>query len=336
MEISPLGYLAPGVHQLQNHACVIPCGSLLDDSNLYWNTEQLRHYAKYIVNGQEVDDLFGSFVFNGIRMRDNRYIFPLFAGFGEPSDLTDWLLWADVLFLKDLNLEALAKISGFRKRECWVSIPYPHPFQRSFGHVGTRNLDFQVEADRLEAVHWWLDQFLKRWRANRHLHQKLNFKGFLWQRSAIDESDENLVIQVNKRIHRLGFLSMWLPNFGSYGVLDWKKWGFDVTAIYPNYSGNSNYDASWIKNASLFAAAHHTGIQLAWGKGLTYNENHHLDYWNLGLPDKCGYMTESYLVHHFPNQRLDQLYQTSFTDVIRLYTFVKGLYQRVEYPGIAY
>ncbi|GIQ65518.1 hypothetical protein PACILC2_40860 [Paenibacillus cisolokensis] len=69
---------------------------------------------------------------------------------------------------------------------------------------------------------------------------------------------------------------------------------------------------------------------------MIYSDNHHLDYWNLGLAAHCGFMTESYLVYQFPNQRLDVLMKSNLVDYVRLYTFIKGLYQRVEYPGIPY
>lgn len=336
MEISYRGYLVPDAIRPSNHACVIPCGALLGDSTMYWSRDQLQPYTKYVVNGSLVDDMFESFIFNGVRVREDRFIYPLFMGFGDPSDITDWLMWADGLFLPDFNLNALAQVSGEKRRNVWVSIPYPHPFQRSFGFVGLRNLDFQLEEDRIAAVEWWLDQFLSRWWANTQLHTQLNLRGFLWPREAIDENDESVVIKINEIIRLKGYSSMWLPNYGSYGVITWRDWGFDVASVFPNYTGNTGYESGWIQSACLFAAAYHTGLQIAWGNGLLYNDIHHVDYWNLGLDEKFGYMRNAYLIHHFPNQRLDKLQQNSFVDYARLYTFIKGLYQRVEYPGIAY
>src|SRR5690606_37620941 len=122
------------------------------------------------------------------------------------------------LFLPGLNLNALAEVSEGEKKDVWVSIPYPHPFQRSFGKVGGRDLNFLQENDRLEAVKWWIHEFLQRWNKNAHLHSKLDLRGFLWQREAIDANDEPLAVKVNQHIHDQGYLSMWLPNFGSFGV----------------------------------------------------------------------------------------------------------------------
>lgn len=333
---SAKGFLSPQAYGLRNHICMIPCGGLLGDANQYWTKDQLLPYAKYVVNNQIIDNMFKGFIFNGIRAREKHFIYPLFVGFGDPSDITDWLLWADALFLPNLNLNALADVAGNEKRDVWVSIPYPHPFQKSFGTVGGRVLNFLLEDDRLEAVKWWIDQFLVRWNKNAHLHQNLDFRGFLWQREAIDANDEPLAARVNEWIHKKGCLSMWLPNYGSFGVMNWKKMGFDVTAVNTNYTGNTSYDYKWIQYSSLFSATYHTGMQMIWGKGLIYSDNHHLDYWNLGLPAHCGFMTESYLVYQFPNQRLDVLMKSNLVDYVRLYTFIKGLYQRVEYPGIPY
>lgn len=333
---SARGYLAPNAYGLQNHVCVIPCGGLLGDANMNWNKEQLNPYVHYVINRQTVDHMFKGFMFNGIRTRADRFIHPLFAGFGQPSDITDWLLWADALFLPHVNLNALNETISGEKRDVWVSFPYPHPFQRTFGVVKNKNLDFLEEPDRLEAVTWWGEQWLTRWLQRPQLHAKLQFRGFLWQRETIDANDRSLVARVNAWIHSRGYASMWLPNYGSIGVSDWDKMGFDVVALNTNYTGNTSYDYKWIQNAAMFAAGVHTGLQLVWGNGLIYNRHHPLDYWNLGLPAYSGYMTESFLVHQFPNQRLDVLQQTSFVDYVRLYTFIKGLYQKVSYPGIPY
>ncbi len=332
---SAKGYLSPNAYQLRNHICVIPCGGLAENDSI-WTPEHLRPYAKYIVNGQAIDNLFGGFIFNGICMRANHYICPLFVGFGSPSDLHDWQLWIDSLFSPDGNLHALNSVLGNEKRDVWISIPYPHPFQSCFGHAEGRNLDFNVEDDRFTAVKWWLDRFLHRWSMESKLHSKLDLRGFLWQREAIDELDEALVKRVNAEIHSRKLLSMWLPNYGSYGVLEWKKLGFHVVALNSNYYGNTNYDHNWIKNTTMFAKYYQTGMQIVWGKGLIYNNTHLLDYLNFGLAEKCGYMTESLLVYQFPNQRLGTLQQTNIVDYIRLYTFVKGLYKRIDYRGIPY
>jgi hypothetical protein len=336
MAAASRGYLSPHALLLRNHVCVIPCGGLSAEDSPYWTAPQLRPYAKYVISGMAADDLFGGFVFDGIRVRDRRYLHPSYAGFGEPADMTDWLMWADALFLPDLNLNALAQAAEGTVRDVWVSIPYPHPFQRAFGVVGNAALDFAREEDRFQAVQWWLEQFLARWTGNAQLHPKLALRGFLWQREAVDAGDEGLTRRVNELVRRKGYLSMWLPNYGSFGSLEWRNLGFNVVLLFSNYTGRTGYEVNWIEWAAQTAAKYQTGVQVVWGEGLTYSEHHHWDYWNYGLPEKCGYMNESYLVHRLPNRRLDRLAPGAFPDYSRLYTFVKGLYVRTAYPGMPY
>jgi len=334
--ISEEGYLAPDAYDVRNHLCVIPCGGLAENSRLHWTTDQLRYYTSYILEDRPIDRMFGGFIFNGIQMREGSFIHPLFVGFGKPSRKRDWLLWIDTLFAPDANLNALYDVAGDHKLDVWVSIPYPHMSQSEFGEVRDDDLDFHKEVDRVRAVRWWLDRFLKRWRDETRLHDKLNFRGFVWQREAIDANDESLIRKVNSLVHKRNSLSMWLPNYGSKGVLDWQDYGFDMAILNSNYYGNTSYDYTWINNTCAFAKHYHTGIQINFGQGLIYNDTHHLDYLNLGLPDKNNYMKNSLLVYQFPNQAVDIIHRDKFIDYVRLYMFIKGLYERFDYPGIPY
>lgn len=336
MVLPVIGFLPPSAYELRNHTCMIPCGGLAGDIPLIWKDSQLQYYVKYMVYGQPLDSMFKGFIFNGIRTRDNHFLDPLYVGFGEPSEMIDWLQWIDALFVPDANLHALHRLADEEKLDVWVSVPYPHPFQRNFGTVQGRNLDFEVAIDRLTAVLWWLDQFVARWEESSHLHDKLEFRGFLWQREVIDDDDEMIVKWVNASIHSKKLLCMWLPNYGSARVINWRELDFHVVALHSNFSGNPNYDSSWISNACLFSRYYQTGIQVTWGKGMMYNDTHQLDYFNLGLKEYSNYMTDSFIVYQFPNQTMESINRDCLTDYIRLYTFIKGFYQKIEYPGITY
>lgn len=335
---SAKGYLSPSAYQMNNHVVMIPCGGLSGENPFEWKASALKYYSNYILNNAPIDRMFGGFIFNGIRTRESHMIHPLYVGFGKPSEMTDWLAWIDNLFATDSNLHALYQTIGIGKepRDVWISIPYPHPYQRSFGKLRGRQLDFSVENDRAEAVEWWMDEFIGRWKKSTQLHGKLRFQGFLWQRESVDAGDENVVRSINAAIRQRKLLSMWLPNYGSAGVINWTDLGFHVVLLNCNYTGNTSYDTSWIRNTNLFARHYHTGIQITWGKGLIYNRTHQLDYFNKGLPGDLGYMQDSFLVYQFPNQSLEHVYKENIVDYIRLYTFIKGLYTRINYPGIPY
>lgn len=336
LRVSEEGYLAPDAYDVRNHLCVIPCGGLEENARLHWTKDQLQYYAAYILEDRPVDRMFGGFIFNGIQMREGTFLHPLYVGFGKPANKKDWTLWIDTLFAKDANLHALYEVAGEQKLDVWVSIPYPHQSQTDFGEIRDDELDLHKDEDRIRAVRWWLDLFLKRWGEERRLHDKLNFRGFVWQREAIDAVDSRLIRKINALVHKRNVLSMWLPNYGSNGVIDWQDYGFDITALNCNYYGNTSYDHTWINNTCAFAKHYHTGIQITFGKGLIYNDTHHLDYFNLGLPEANNYMENAFLVYQFPNQTLDHVYKDKFIDYVWLYSFIKGLYKRYDYPGIPY
>jgi hypothetical protein len=336
-KISENGYLAPDTYDVQNHLCVINCGEMREGSTLLWSKEQLQYYVSYILEDKPIDRMFGGFIFNVIKTREQSFIHPMFVGFGKPSSKKDWSMWVDILFARNANLNALYDAIGEgRKLDLWVTIPYPHASQTDFGEVRDNDLDFTKTSDRIRAIRWWLDLFLKRWQKEKHLHDRLALRGFVWQREAIDTNDAELVRRVNALIHRRHCLSMWLPNYGSAGAVDWRSYGFDLCAVNSNYYGNNEYDHIWINNASNFAKYYNTGMQINFGKGLLYNDTHHLDYFNLGLPEHNDYMNSSFLVYQLPNHTLEEVYRERFVEYIRLYTFIKGLYQRVDYPGIPY
>lgn len=334
-----LRYLSASDLGVNNHICMLPCGGLSPKQQRLWSASDLDVYVSYISQGKKTDQLFGGFIFNGICTRDDYYIYPLYVGFGKPSTKKDWSIWIEQLFRKDTNLSALHETVRAHQRanvDVWVSIPYPHPFQTSFGKVRGRTLNFQTEADRFEAVRWWILQFLKRWdKEKKHLN-KLNFKGFLWQREAIDPHDEPLVKETNRLLKTKQVLSMWLPNFGSYGVINWRKMGFDLAAVNANFYGNTSYDYQWVRHAATFAQTFHTGMQILYGKGLIYNETHLLDYLNLGLPSQLNYMHQSVLIYQFPNQTLNDIFKENVQYYKHLYLFTKGLYKGVAYSKIPY
>jgi hypothetical protein len=329
-----LGFLSHKQLKIQNHLAMLPCGDLGDNKIMNWTTEQLEPYLSYLLQGQSIDTMFSGLIFNPISTRENRYIYPLYASFGELADKVDWQLAIDNLFNKNVNFHAVAIAK--RSIDIWVALPYPLPFQDNFGEVEGKILNFENEEDRLLALKWWINSFLMCWKKENQLHSSLTFRGFVWQREAIGEQDSSLVVKINQYIHLQHLLTMWLPNYGSNGVLNWKSFGFDVTCINSNYYGNTNHDYQWVKHAAAFAQFYHTGLQINYGKGIIYDDTHLIDYLNLGLPQYNKYMEGCLLVYQFPNQNLKEVYEKNVVDYIRLYSFIKGIYTKVSYPGMPY
>jgi hypothetical protein len=263
-----------------------------------------------------------------------------------------------------------------KQADIWITLPYPEPSQRDFGEVrdsglfyskepdakaraswwapkdgepvseGSNghasswwvpmegNLDFSNESDRLTAIDWWITRFMRRWR-EAGLEPFLRLRGFRWPRETV-LNEQDLIAGVAAKIHSLDLQFMWLANYGAAQATDWATLGFDVSVLHPNYYGNTSYGWDWIDNASLFARYYGCGMQIVYGKGLLYDQNHIYDYLNRGLPEFNGYMKESFLVMHFDGINIREIYDTDRKLYIQLYCFFKGLYTKENYEGIGY
>lgn len=332
---SPLGYLFPSPAEMQNHVCVLPCGGVAKDRISEWTAEELKYYVNFYSNDVPIQSMFNGFIFNGLSVRENRYMHPMYVGFAKAADRTDWLKWIESLFAPGKNLNALFSLAT-RPLDVWISIPYPYLNQTDFGRVKWKSLNFESEDNRIAAVAWWIDQFLTRWYSESSLSSRLILRGFLWQRESIHDYDERLVQETNRYVKTKGFYSMWLPFYGSYGCLKLPELNFDVVVPHSKYYGKANYDFPEIHNTCAFAKQAKTGIQIIYGKDHIYNETHLYDYLNLGLPEYNQYMTQSFLVYQFPNQSMKKIYELHYPEYAYLYLFVKGLYFKVVYPGIRY
>ncbi|WML29394.1 DUF4855 domain-containing protein [Neobacillus sp. OS1-32] len=145
--------------------------------------------------------------------------------------------------------------------------------------------------------------------------------------------NENLVQKMTTYIRQKGLLSLWLQQYGSVGCVEWKKFGFDATCTHPNFYGTTGPDFPWIANSTVFAQYFRIGMQITFGKGLMYKENHLLDYLNYGIYNE--YMTKSLLVFQFPNQTMREIYQNHPNEYTYLYSFIKKVYSPV-YPTAAF
>jgi len=336
VEGSVYGYYHPAAQGVQNHICVLPCGGIFEHPIYKWTVSDLKYYVKYHAGDQPVDSMFNGFVFKGYSVEKGRYMHPLHAAFGQQGNRQDWEQWTESLFAPDTNLKALYALADDSPLDVWVSIPYPFIDDKGFGELHGSALYFDTTERRFAAISWWIDQFIARWHAESYLSQKLHFRGFLWQRESINEYDDELVKRTNAYIRTKGFLSLWLPYYASYGTTNWKDFNFDVAAYHTNYYGNTMYDYQWVNAVSYSASYYNTGIQMIYGKGPIYNGTHHLDHFNLGLPEYQGYMKHSFIVYQFPNQTMKTIYSENIVDYIRIYMFIKGLYTKIPYPNMVY
>lgn len=321
---------------VQNHLCLLPYGEDTENRISKWTARYLKPYQSYLVNEDPVDSMFGGLIFNPISGRKNRFIYPMYSDFGVLPEKEDWRIVLELLFRKPYNLDAAARNTLIgKKTDIWVTIPYPILTQTNFGNLERKKINFKIEEDRYAAMTWWINQFLRKWNYNPYgnLKKKLTFRGFVWPRASIDSRDESLVKKVNAYIRQIGLLSLWLQQYGSAGCVEWKKFGFDAACTHPNYYGTTGPDYEWIANSTVFAKYFRTGMQITFGKGLLYKENHLLDYLNYGVYNE--YMKNSLLVYQFPNQSMYEIYKKHPKEYAYLYSFIKKTYTPI-YPTAAF
>jgi hypothetical protein len=319
---------------VQNHLCLLPYGEETENGITNWTAEDLKPYQSYLVNDVPIDSMFGGLIFNPINGRKDHFIYPMYTDFGILPEKQDWQLAIKRLFMDDYNLDAAAKntLRG-KKTDIWVTIPYPILTQTKFGFLKGKTINFKIEENRFEAMRWWIKKFLYKWEDFKHLHNKLTFRGFVWPRASIDSRDESLVKKITAYIHKKELLSLWLQQYGSVGCVEWKEFGFDAACTHPNFYGTTGPDYTWIVNSTVFAKYFHTGMQITFGKGLLYKENHLLDYLNYGVYNE--YMNKSLIVFQFPNQTIRDIYENYPTQYGYLYCFIKKAYVPI-YPTAAF
>ena len=327
-------YLSAEELGVQNHICLLPCGKGSESGITNWSAEELKPYQSYLVNGDSVDTMFGGLIFNPVSGRKNHFISPMYADFGKAANKEDWKLALKRLFMGNYNFGAVANnTENGKKTDIWVTMPYPILTQTNFGRINYSVLNFKEEEDRMTAVEWWINKFLEKWEVAKHLHEKLTFKGFVWPRTSIDGRDESLVKRVTALIRQKGLLSLWLQQYGSTGCVKWKEFGFDASCAHPNFYGTTGPDYTWITNTTLFAKCYHLGIQIPFGKGILFKENHLLDYLNYGVYNE--YMDKSLLVFQFPNQTMRDIYKNQTAEYDYIYSFIKKTYTPI-YPTAAF
>ncbi|KEZ50279.1 DUF4855 domain-containing protein [Metabacillus indicus] len=328
------GYLMASELSIHKSICMLPCGGLSNHDRTDWTADELAFYQVNQENPATPQSLFKSFIFNPVSFRKDHFIHPMFTGFGEQADVKDWTLAIEHFFKKDANLYALNQ-TALERTEVWAAVPYPAHHQKEFGSVNGKKLDFSSNDDRLTAVKWWIDQFLSRWEKEKASLPKLDFKGFLWQRGSIQENDEPVVTGFTSYTKEKKVFSFWLPFLGSYGAIKCKELGFDASCVHSNYYGNTHLDYNWIIHSTNFAQFYHTGVQIVYGKGVTFNDTHILDYLNWGT--KALYMTnDAVVVYHFPKQTMKSIFLENRSIYGQIASFLNKTYKWTPYPGMPY
>lgn len=283
-----------------------------------WSREDLEPIMLFTDRDMRVYPFFTELLFTPGRSTKGRFYCDLYAGY-QRADKQDWEEWAEFLFQKDKMLDAAAAVGTMYLQPqtgIWLRLPYPV--------IDTGNMS--INLTRKAALFDWIGYVLYLWELYRPSSQ-LALRGFAWGRESIPVHDVELVTQCNELIRDLGFETLWMANYRSLHVADWRKMHFSQIVLYPNYTGNTEYGVQWLSDTALFAALNHMGIQMVMGQGKLYHPDHFRHY--------CEFMKQYLqqggsgpILYRFPKQSLTQLYRNrnkqAYRSVYRSMARLKG------------
>ncbi|MBP3387432.1 MAG: DUF4855 domain-containing protein [Clostridia bacterium] len=261
--------------------------------------EQYLPYVAYLSEDGEVKDTF----FDG-------YLYLPYTAFNFSSEaqcIDGWKYYLDNIFTPDRNLDALDKVTkevgdklGIKnhKSAVYFSLLYTFTSKECFGEINGEKLDFENIDDRKKALRWLIDEYLRRYNEGGYEHTRL--EAFYWFEEQITYSDsheEELIAFVRDYVHEKGYKLFWIPYFKAVGYHDWKRLGFDVACMQPNYAFGDDrkveqiYETAKIaKELGMCVELEITGIKLD-ENGIVQNPKDvekFIEYLEIGA--KTGYM----------------------------------------------
>lgn len=214
-----------------------------------WDENAVKTSVTYLDEANKEHWLFDSFLF--LEIYDSVNGIEYTQGYGyAPSTQNDWKRLVDTYFQPfyclgalDRSIEAAKKRIGEPpyKRRVIIGIPEPVASEKTSSGTKTsswgslhdgRNLDFTKEADRIEAVKWYIDYVRESF--NRLGYKNLELAGFYW----IAEQDGNtktIIPEISKYLNGLKYTFNWIPYYNAQGADKWKGLGFNFAYLQPNY-----------------------------------------------------------------------------------------------------
>lgn len=236
------------------------------------NVKSLMPYVSYVDRqGKPSDWFFDSFLWLQPWTDEGISLYHPSHG-PRPSMNTDWL-WAldDISDAKNgiLQLNNCVEAVGDtlndkdRKVNVVLTIPTAHPLSKDFGKLASdgRSLNFENDADREEAIKWYIDEALARW--NKMDLPRVRLVGFYWLREGIETWNYEMVKRTSDYLHQRGMKLFWIPYIGAKGVEVWRKNGIDAAMIQPNYAFRTKKkDISRLPRTARLAQRLEAGIEI--------------------------------------------------------------------------
>jgi len=258
----------------------------------------LLPYVSRVVRGEPRAWLFDAFLFlhfnaaSGARTDEG------------PTLMGDWESQLDQWFAPGRDLHALdeAVAQAARKlpappapRKIILSMPYPNPKASVFGALpGGVSPDLGTAEGLRAAAQWYTAEARRRFDAAGFRHLRL--WGLYWMREEMSRSDEPRAAIVADVAHRARLRLAWIPWWRATGFDRWRRGGFDVAFLQPNYAFHSWTHGGAVRRNRLAVAAdlarkHGLGMEMEAG-AVTESEADRkafLHYLADGAPTRLGY-----------------------------------------------
>ncbi len=333
------GYQRSGTPEVAGirHLCLIYHGA---PHRVEWTRDAIFPYVAHVdEKGVPTDWMFDSFLF--IEFAGPRGVWFHHYVAGKPqATADDWAWLADCWFREKTGLIGLEKAvarAGEALRQpghvvnVVITLPVPLRPVKEFGPLAgqDRALDFGREEDRRQALAWYIDRVLARWREQKYRHLRL--VGFYWTEESIPPADYAIVRATADLVHKAGYKLFWIPYFSAQGISEWRKLGIDGTMLQPNYFFPAKADPDRLAKAASKALAAGCGIEIEFdGRAFDSQERQDRFWAYLDAGVKYGWMNDVLLGYYEGGNCIKRFVETP-GDGRRmydaLYRFLKGTYE---------
>jgi hypothetical protein len=232
----------------------------------YWTQSDFVPYVTHRFADGHIDWLFDGYLF--LEYTNNwKVAFENGKGNGSSATKTDWIWLLGRIFQQDRALDAMDKcIEKYKdtigdpggKRKIVMGLPSPIKGQTNWGEIDGESLNFNIRADQVKAVHWYIDQLKAKFDSAQY--KNIELTGFYW----IDEDTigcGNLPAQVSSYIKDMGLRFYWIPYWNARGYDGWQSLGFNTAYQQPNYFFDTKIIISRLRDACRSAKLLGMGLE---------------------------------------------------------------------------
>lgn len=243
--------------------------------------EELLPYIAYLdENGEIMDTMFDAVAFVPCVSTDFPY--PSGGTLGRhakfpPAVMSDWIYYADYLFEKGYELDALDQtvkrvytalgIEG--KFPVLLTMLYPGVSDLPFGDLdGDGSEEYRRTNEERVSVVRWYDAYLTK-RFAQQEYEYLDFVGYYWYNEEVNstwsEDEEGYVRLAAEAIRENGKSVLYDPFYLSTGYDEWKELGFSAAVMQPNLAFTDHrpyYEQEMLFEFAETIANRHLGVEI--------------------------------------------------------------------------